>query len=71
MSDIKKDFQELSIETYPWFSQKLLKGKSVILNSLEDLPKKAKLEKEQLETAASIIEQTAKEFHFLKEDFVR
>ena len=47
---ITKDFQALPIETYPWFSQKLLKGKSVILNSLDDLPKKAKLEKEQLET---------------------
>ena len=50
ISSITEDFQELPIETFPWFSQKLLKGKSVIINSLNDLPKTAKLEKEQLET---------------------
>ena len=50
ISSITEDFQGLSIETFPWFSQKLLKGKSVIINSLDDLPKTAKLEKEQLET---------------------
>ncbi len=50
ISSIKKDFQELSVETFPWFSQKLLRGKCVILNSLNDLPRTAKLEKEQLET---------------------
>ncbi|MGK7896994.1 MAG: PAS domain S-box protein, partial [Xenococcus sp. (in: cyanobacteria)] len=49
ISSITKDFQELSVETYPWFSQKLLRGKSVIINSLNDLPRTAKLEKEQLE----------------------
>ncbi|MGK7897502.1 MAG: PAS domain S-box protein, partial [Xenococcus sp. (in: cyanobacteria)] len=46
---IKKDFQELSIEVYPWFSQKLLSGKYVKIDSLNDLPSQAKLEKEQLE----------------------
>ncbi len=50
ISSITEDFQELSVETYPWFSQKLLRGKSVIINSLNDLPRTAKLEKEQLET---------------------
>ena len=50
IQSITEDFQQLSIETFPWFSQQLLSGKSVKLDSLSDLPTEAKPEKAHLES---------------------
>ncbi len=48
IQSIIENFQELSIEIYPWFSQQLFSGKSIKLDSLSDLPPEANPEKEQL-----------------------
>ncbi|ELS01920.1 PAS domain S-box [Xenococcus sp. PCC 7305] len=47
---ITEEFQELPIENFPWFSQQLLGGKYVHLDSLDDLPTEATVEKLQLES---------------------
>ena len=44
------DFQELSLETFPWFFARLLNGQPVKLDSLNDLPTEAKPERAQLES---------------------
>jgi two-component system sensor histidine kinase/response regulator len=53
ISPILEQSQNLSTETYPWFSEQLLNGIPILVNSIEDIPPTAIAEREVLLTSPS------------------
>lgn len=47
------DSQNISVDVSPWFSQQLIEGKSICINSLEDFPQEAIAEKEAYQNSLS------------------
>ncbi|MGK7958943.1 PAS domain S-box protein [Crocosphaera sp.] len=47
------DSQNVSVEVFPWFSQQLIEGRAICINTLEDFPPEATAEKEAYQNSLS------------------